>query len=328
MMRLALSLVLLLLLAVPACTPEPPAPLRVGTCIRVGCEELYLARDLGYYGDAPVRVVEYSSATEVIRAFRNGAVDAVALSLDEVLLLAQHMPDIRVVLVMNFSNGADIILGKPELKTIRDIKGKRVGVESTALGAYVLSRALHLSGLDRADIRLVHIPVDEQERAYLENRVDAVVTFEPVHSRLEALGARDLFDSTSLHGEMVNVVAVRKEYLDKYPGVVQSLLQGWFRALSYGKAEPRDGMRRMAEDRALPVAAFADGLGGYVFPDLDENIALLAENPPGLMKQLKAMSAFMLAHGLLATPVDLNNITDGRPLQALSSQRSPPPRGK
>ena len=311
---LHLAAVLLLL---SACTPEPPAPLRIGTCIRVGCEQLYLARDLGYYGDAPVRIVEYSSATEVLRAFRSGALDAVAVSLDEAMQLAQHSP-LRVVLVMNFSNGADVVLGQPELKTFADIKGKRVGVENTALGAYVLARALQINGLQPGDIHVVHLPIDAQKRAFEAKMVDAVVTFEPVHSELEAAGAHHLFDSKQLPGEMVNVIAVRKEYLDRDPRVVEALLRGWFKALSAFEAAPKESTERMATDRALPPQQFHSSLDGFRFPNVDENLKLFTQKP-SLRGRVEMLSAFMLKQRLLDTAVTSSAILDARPLMDVAA---------
>lgn len=314
MLKFFLSLTALLLLS--GCTAEPAAPLRVGTCIRIGCERLYLARDLGYYGDAPVRIVEYSSATEVLRAFRSGALDAVAVSLDEALQLAQNTP-LRVVLVMNFSNGADVILGQPSLQTFADIKGKRVGVESTALGAYVLARALQLNGLKPSDIHVVHLPINEQKRAFEDKRVDTVVTFKPVHSELEAAGAHHLFDSKQLPGEMLNVIAVRKDYLARYPGVVKALLRGWFKAANYSDAAPRDATLRMATDRALPPQQFYSSIDGFIFPDLNRNLKLFTEKPP-LKGRVETLSDFMLKHGLIHAPVTSSDILDAQPLKTIA----------
>ncbi len=72
--------------------------LSVGTNVWPGYEPLYLARSLGLYGQAPIRLVEYASATQVIRAFRNGAIDVAALTLDEVLLLRESRLDARVII--------------------------------------------------------------------------------------------------------------------------------------------------------------------------------------------------------------------------------------
>ena len=107
-------------------------PLAVGTNVWPGYEPLYLARNLGYYNDS-IRLVEYSSATEVLRAIRNKLIDVATLTLDEVLLLRQSGVDVRSVLVTDISNGGDVIVARPGIETLADLKGRKVGVESTAL---------------------------------------------------------------------------------------------------------------------------------------------------------------------------------------------------
>jgi NitT/TauT family transport system substrate-binding protein len=155
------SFFLAMLAILAGCTQEPQTPLRVGTNVWPGYEPLYLARDQGYYPPQSVRLVEYTSASEVIRAFRNGAIDAAALTLDEVLLLAETTPDVSVVLALDVSHGADVILAQPALSSLRDFKGRRVGVEATALGAYMLTRAPQTVDLTPTDVRTVSLEVFE-----------------------------------------------------------------------------------------------------------------------------------------------------------------------
>nr|WP_254446599.1 hypothetical protein [Dolichospermum sp. UHCC 0259] len=48
---------------------------------------------------------------------------------------------------MDISHGADVILGKPEIKDMKALKGKKVGVESSSLGAFFIARALEKNGM-------------------------------------------------------------------------------------------------------------------------------------------------------------------------------------
>ncbi len=173
--RAAARLVLITVLA--GCQP-PSEPVRLGFFTWPGYEPLALAADLGFY-ERPVRIVDYSSATQVLRAFRNTDIELGALTLDEVLLLAEDVPEVRIVLVLDVSHGADVILGRPGFARFEDLRGRRVGYEATALGAYMLARALEMHGMAAADVIPVAVQADEHERAFREDRVDAIVTFEP-----------------------------------------------------------------------------------------------------------------------------------------------------
>src|SRR4029434_8349004 len=90
-----------LVLALSACTREREPPLRIGTNVWIGSEPLYLARDLQYFDRDAVQLVEYHSASEVSRAFRNQAIDGMVISLDELFVLAVDELQPKVVVVVD-----------------------------------------------------------------------------------------------------------------------------------------------------------------------------------------------------------------------------------
>ena len=75
-----------LLLALAGCTREPEAVLRIGTNVWIGSEPLYLARELGRLDPKAVQLVEYPSASEVLRAFRNQAIDGMVIEPGDLIL--------------------------------------------------------------------------------------------------------------------------------------------------------------------------------------------------------------------------------------------------
>ncbi|MBI3344563.1 MAG: ABC transporter substrate-binding protein [Gammaproteobacteria bacterium] len=294
-----------LLFVLLGCTPEPEPPLRIGTNVWPGYEPLYLARDLGYFDATPVRLVEYTSATEVSRAFRNGAIEAAALTLDEALSLLQYGAAARVVLVMDISHGADVVLARPEIKELRAIKGRRVGAESSALGGYVLARALQFAGLSHNEITVVSMPVSGQEQAFKDRRVDALVTMEPVRTRLLAQGARQLFDSSQIPGEIVDVLVVRQDYIDKHPQQVRRLIANWFSSLEYMKEHPNNSSQRMTKRLAVNTAEVGLLFNGLRIPGIEENRKLLGRTPPDLLAPAQKLMQTLLEQNLLDKPVAL-----------------------
>jgi NitT/TauT family transport system substrate-binding protein len=319
MLLVPFILAVLAILVGAGCTQEPQAPLRVGTNVWPGYEPLYLARDQGYYPPESVRLVEYTSASEVIRAFRNGAIDAAALTIDEVLLLAETAPDVSVVLVLDVSHGADVILAQPALSGLRDLKGKRVGVEATALGAYILTRALQTVDLTPADVQTVSLEVSEHERAFKEGRVDAVVTFEPVRTKLLAVGARQVFDSTRLPGEIVDVLVVRRASSAKQGAQIGQLVRGWFRALDFIRKDPDRTASLMAPREHLSADDFRKALQGLRLPDIDEDRSMLAGPAPALIPPIQQLSRVMQANQLIKRPPELNGLLDGRFVEGAGS---------
>jgi NitT/TauT family transport system substrate-binding protein len=176
------------LLLLGACAQQAPE-LRLGVSPWPGNAPFIQAGDEGRLG-AGVRVVEFSSETATLQAFRNGALEAAILTLDETLLLAAEGLRLRVAALTDISAGAGKIMARPAVKGLKDLRGRRVAVESSAVGAFILAHALREAGLALADIEMVALLPHEQAREYAAGRIDAAVGHEPYSTRLERLGAR------------------------------------------------------------------------------------------------------------------------------------------
>lgn len=196
--------------ALLGCSPRYQPPLTVGTNTWIGYEPLYLARDLGYYEGANLRLVELASTTQALDALRVGSLDLAGLTLDEALLLAQEGVPIAVIWVLNTSAGADALLAKPGITTLDALRGKRIGVEQTAVGGYMLNAALAQANLQVSDIRVVPLPLDEHWPAWQANAIDAVVTFDPVRQKILNAGGQVVFSSADIPGQIVDVLVARK----------------------------------------------------------------------------------------------------------------------
>lgn len=311
--RYSFSALLICFLAIlSSCVQTPSTPLRVGANVWPGYESLYLARDLGYYDNFPIQLVDYPSATEVSRALRNGDLEVAALTLDETLALAETNPDIRAVLITDVSAGGDAIIAKSGIETLAALKGRRVGVESSALGAFFITRALEQVGLSPQDVEIVSLGVSEHEHAFKQGLVDAVVTFEPTRSKLLAMGANLLFDSKQIPGEIVDILTVPQTVLENQREALDGLVRGWFRALDYLHKNPQDAVKRMAAREGVEPKQFLASLALIHIPDLKENQELLSKADPKLLNVAKQLSQLMAKNNLLQQVVEVDSLLDDR----------------
>ncbi|ATX81826.1 NitT/TauT family transport system substrate-binding protein [Mariprofundus ferrinatatus] len=290
-------------------------PLAVGTNIWPGYEPLYLARELGYYDGKGVRLIEFASATQVLHAFRNKVIAAAALTLDEVLLLKDYGLDPRVVLVFDTSDGADVILSKREFSDMKALKGKRIGVENTALGAFMLMRALQLNGMQLSDVEIVSLPINEHDTAFKTGKVDALVTFDPVRSRLMAEGYHELFTSKDIPDEVVDVLVVSEESLLSHNKELNALFSGWFRGLDYLDDYPEKAAGIMAARQKISTAELLEAYKGLHLPDLDENISMMDPPPSPLYLTATRMSELMYKSKLLKSRLNLKQMIAVEPLK-------------
>ncbi len=306
-------MLVLLVLGWTACAPAPRTPLAVATVPWVGTEPLFLARELGLFA-SPVHLAEYIDSEHAIRAFQNGLVDAAAVTLDEVLNLDRLEHQTQVVLVLDASHGADCVVAQPSVKTVAELRGRKVASEEVTLPTYILTRALEQSGLRLEDIQREYGGLEDLEGMLRRGEADAVVTFEPYCQQLVSQGARVIFDSTQLPGEIADVLVVRRSYLEAHPEQVDALLRGWFAALDVLRERPAEAARRMAPRLGMEEGAFLEALRGVSHPDVREQHRQLIGKRPRLTETLERMGAIMIRSKALSGVPDLAHVIDPAPL--------------
>lgn len=308
-------LIFFVTVGIAACDEVDAPPLKVGTNVWPGYEPGYLARDLGYFSENEIKLRQFQSATESIRAFRNGVIDVAALTLDEALLLAQDGFDISVFLVADVSHGGDVIMANPNVGSIAGLKGKRIGVENNALGAYVLARALEIHGIDLADVSVHPITVDQSESVYKQGSVDAVVTFEPFRSHLMKIGAIEIFTSKDMPNEIVDVLVVRSEVTEKFADSLKKLSESWLKAVTYIEERPQEAGKLLGTRLGLTPEEALASFDGLVIPNASLNRLLLADGPDSLRQSALRLKRVLRDKGLLVKDIDIDGIFSDRFLQ-------------
>ncbi len=305
------ALLPLLLTGLAACTSPPPRPpLRIGVLVFPSFELLFLAAETGLLPRESVRLVSYRSPSELARGYEMGVIDAMTTTLEYGLSLYRGAEDHRVVLVLDVSQGADAVVARPELATLADLRGRRVGTESGELGSYVLQRALDHAGLTRADLEIVPVDHADQQEAFESGRVDAVVTYDPVRGRLLAAGARELFTSREIPGEIVDVLIVRSELLEQRRDDLQRLVRAWFAARARFLAAPREAAALMAPREGLGVDEFLAQFAGVRVPDAEENARLLSGADPALRDSVRRRAEHLIAAGVVDQVPPLDGLFD------------------
>lgn len=288
-----------------ACTQAPTEPLRIVSSPWAGYEPLYLARDLGYLNEASVRITELPSANITLEAFRNGSADVATLTLDETVTLLAQGRKLRILLVMDVSNGADAIVAKPTIKTLADLKGKRIGMENIPLGVYILNRFLDISGLANSDVTVIPMPEDKHEKAYQKGAIDAAITMEPYKTRLTRLGAKVLLDSSRIPDEIFDLLVVREEVYQARRDELCRLSNQWFRALDYVRANPREAAERMSKRMGVDAATFQASMDGIKVPNKLDNQRLLGGKTPTLLAPAGRLVELMQRAHMLPGAVDV-----------------------
>lgn len=239
-------------------------PLRIGLNAFPSYEFLYLADVQGYYHDEGLeaRVLEFGSLSDTRRAYERGQLDVMAGTVIEALVVRdQSVRAPQIVRVIDYSNGADVLLAQPWITSASTLRGARVGVELAALPVYVLGRGLETLGLRLADIKTSSTDQTTMEDAFRRGELDALVTYPPAAVKLTRdLKTTTLFSSADVPGEIVDVILVEAETARTRASDVAAMLRAHDRARQFTRDHSAEAHAIMARRQSISAAEFAASL--------------------------------------------------------------------
>lgn len=281
--------------------------LRVGMQTWAGYQFMTLADRRGWYADQPLELLTFDSAEGIASALGDGSIDAATVTLDDAIRLRAHHVDLQVALVCDVSAGNDVVLARPDIDALAGLRGRRLGVESTALGDLLLAEALHAAGLAATDVQVVRIGEDHY-RAWLRGGLDAVLTFGHSRELLRREGLRVLADSRSFRQVILDVLAVRRSRDAAHQRALRALIDGHFRALGLWRQNPTDAIYELAPllgARPERVGSFYEGLD---LPDVAANRQWLEAPSTGLNVTAQLIAQVLVDAGRLERVPDLDGL--------------------
>jgi NitT/TauT family transport system substrate-binding protein len=305
-----LFLILIVGMLLQGCNEAPKDPLRIASSPWPGYEPLYLARDLGYLKEDKVDLFELPSSDINMESFRNHSADLSTLTLDEALTLINDGIKLRIVAIMDISHGGDAVLAHPSIKKLSDIKGKRIAIMNIPLGLYMLKRLLDKAGVDRKDVTVYPMSEDKQVDFYKAGKADVVITFDPIKTRLEKVGAKVIFDSSQIPNEIFDIVMVHEDTYLKRRDDVCYVVNGWFKALDYLKAQPADAHKRMSKRLAVKPEEVPAMMEGIILPTRAENKKILGGEKPGLLEPAQRLAEILYQDKRINSMVDISKVID------------------
>ncbi len=292
--------------------PEPL--LRMASNIWPGYAFVHAAQTLGRFDPTRLRLIEMPSSSDVVLALASGAIEAGALTLDELLAARADGLDLVAVLVFDESRGGDAVIARADVRDLADLAGRRIGVEQSAVGALVLQAMLRSAGLRLDQVEPVVLTVAEHVDAWRERRVDALVSFEPALSQMLALDGRRVFDSRSMPGAIVDVLAVRRPVLETHARGLRQIAATHFEMLGQWQQDPQRLLPVLAEQLGLGPQAVRAAFEGLQLPDLAQNRTWLTGESPLLLDSGGKLVEVMQIGGMLPREPSLDRLASGQAL--------------
>lgn len=277
-----LALTLLATLTLPAVAHA--APLKIGYSDWPGYTILEVAKQKGWFKDAGLDVdlvwFEYAPSIDALAA---GKIDADMLVASDALVTGATGAKTKIVTLLDFSEGSDMIVGAPGVESIKDLKGKKVGVELNLVEHLLLLEALKQNGMTQKDVVLVGTATDKTPQALASGQVSAVGAWYPISGQAldQVAGAKKLFTSAQAPGLIYDVLAVNPASYAAHKEDWAKITAIYYKCVDYLKdpATRDDAIKIMAAKVGADPAAYAKNIPGTHFLTLAEAKNALKKGP-------------------------------------------------
>jgi len=259
-------------------------PLRIGYSDWPGWVAWQVAIDKGWFKQAGVDAkFEWFDYVASMEAFSAGKLDAVTMTNGDALVTGATGGKSVIVLVNDFSNGNDMIVARPGHRTLKDLKGKKIGVEVGFVDHLLLLNGLEKEGMKESDVVLVNTKTNETPQVLASGAVAAIGAWQPSSGQaMKAVpGARPIYTSAQAPGLIYDVLAVNPNSLATRKADWQKVVGVWYRVVNYIK-DPKteaDAIRIMSARVGLTPAAYKPLLQGTKILTLDEAEKVFAKGP-------------------------------------------------
>lgn len=212
----------------------------------------------GYLAEQGIKVnlVEFQDGPTIIAAMESGSIDVGYIGQGAHKLSINGK--VKIFALSHLSNG-DALIGGPGIKTIEDLKGKKVAYSSGSSSEDILLNSLELAGMKMSDIEAVDMDASAIVTAMLSGGVDACATWSPNTIKIleEMKDATKLTDNVTFSDKTVSLASwiVTPSYAEKNRDLVVRFTKALFKAMDYAA---NDNQEQTSELIAKQVAQEKD----------------------------------------------------------------------
>ena len=232
-------------------------PLKIGYSDWPGWAAWEIAIEKEWFKDEGVAVeFEWFDYVASMDAFAAGKLDGVGMTNGDALVTGSTGAKSVMILMNDYSNGNDMVIGGPGIGSVKQLKGKKIGVEVGFVSHLLLLNALEKNGMTESDVELVNVPTNETPQVLASGDVDAIVAWQPSSGQALNLvpGSKAIYTSADEPGLIYDLLAVSPESLAARRDDWKKVIKVWYRAVAYLK-DPK------TRDDAVKIMASRVGLG-------------------------------------------------------------------
>jgi NitT/TauT family transport system substrate-binding protein len=308
-----------------SCT-EPPPPIEP---IKLAVQTVwpsygtaFIAQEKGLFAKYGVQVefVTNEGYVENLTAYKTKDVDGTFTVFADAIMLDAEGISSRVVYVTEHSDTADLIVGNPNLKSLKDLKDKTISFHgfNTFSHLFVI-KSLERVGIQEGEFKIANMTDEKVIQALDNGEIDAAHVWEPIASQAQAKGYKILAKGGDIPNLMVGVLIFKASVVEKRPEAVQSVVNAINEAMHILRDTPDVGIPIIAKYSSLSEAEVAATLKELHLFTLAENKEILQQNGRLFKAGVEIADFFLQKGGIVRIP-KVDKLIDNRFVETIQTK--------
>jgi len=274
-----------------------------------------------------IKIIDSPSAS--VNAFAAGDVHVTAWTLDMIPLFYEQLKaDSRALprafLQVDWSNGGDGVVVRENIRSVADLRGKKVALAQHSPSHYLLLNMLINAGLQPSDVEFKFTEDAFQAAAAFnaDRSLAGCVSWAPDIYKLSELKGNKLLVSTATANKLISdVMFARADFVRDNPKIVDGLVRGFFDAVEELKNEEnkKKAAALMGKAYGLPADEAAGMLADAHSTNYAENreFFLNQNNPTNFERYWETASTLYLKLRSISSAVRFDQVADFSFIKAL-----------
>jgi taurine transport system substrate-binding protein len=271
----------------------------------------------GFFDQLPVKtkVLFFDSGRDVNTAFASGSIQAATFGSSPVSLGVSNKLGYEVIFINNIIGPAESLAVKKQsnIKTISDLKGKKIATPFASTAHYSLLAALIQEKIDPSEVTILDLQTQDILAAWTRGDIDGAYVWTPVLDELLKNDGETLTDSLKLAEKgavTADITVVNQEFAKKYPTLVKAYVEAFIKSNAIINENPDKAAADLAKHIGIDQVEAKKQLKGHYFVPASEQIQdnrLGTTGKPGdFARTLKETADFHVTQGNLDKADDLN----------------------
>lgn len=288
---------------------ETKEPITIRFGYQPGHSQIVVAKEKGWLDEEfskdgiTFQLEKFASGPPMIEAFAGERLDFGQVGDQPAIQAKANNIDLKAIGIYSSTEKGNALLATNEsgIKSIADLKGKKVGVTIGSVGHQLLYIYLKSAGLTVNDIQQINLSPGDIKTSLSSKNIDAAVTWEPNISQIVQEGSGSIIADGTGYKLNVNVIIGTSKFLKENPEVTERLLKVLDKASKWIKENKQEALEIVSKDAGVPVAALEPG-----FEKSNLDIAFTDE----AIKSIEDTEVFIKENNIIRTDVDVKELID------------------